>query len=163
MWCGSGCRKAFEDLQAYLEIPPKSSMARAQRRVILTSGRAKSMGVIINLFVISPLPTYGSQRLRLLICHQNQQYGNSLGSRRWCRGRSLLRTPPGTQHILQRSLTGRQGRAGLVALRRYRGGTSAMGKAFYKGGFEKTMNRREAALILEVSYVRPHQLSFKTT
>lgn len=28
-----------------------------------------------------------------------------------------------------------------------------MGKAFYKGGFEKTMNKREAALILECSYV----------
>lgn len=28
-----------------------------------------------------------------------------------------------------------------------------MGKAYYKGGFEKTMNRREAALILETSYV----------
>lgn len=43
-----------------------------------------------------------------------------------------------------------QGRAGLVALRRSRGG-SALGKAYYKGGFEKTMNRREAALILETS------------
>nr|OQO22442.1 Mitochondrial import inner membrane translocase subunit tim14 [Rachicladosporium sp. CCFEE 5018] len=43
------------------------------------------------------------------------------------------------------------GRAGLVALRRYRGGTAALGKAFYKGGFEKSMNKREAALILEVS------------
>ncbi|KAF2486570.1 hypothetical protein BDY17DRAFT_291712 [Neohortaea acidophila] len=43
------------------------------------------------------------------------------------------------------------GRAGLVALRKYRGGTNALGRAFYKGGFEKTMNRREAALILETS------------
>ncbi|KAM0720564.1 hypothetical protein Q7P37_004700 [Cladosporium fusiforme] len=43
------------------------------------------------------------------------------------------------------------GRAGLVAFRRYRGGTNAIGKAFYKGGFEKTMNKREAALILECS------------
>lgn len=48
-----------------------------------------------------------------------------------------------------------QGRAGLVALRRYRGGTSALGKAFYKGGFEPKMTRREAALILETSYVLP--------
>jgi DnaJ family protein C protein 19 len=39
----------------------------------------------------------------------------------------------------------------VVALRRYRGGTDALGKAFYKGGFEKTMNKREAALILECS------------
>ena len=30
-----------------------------------------------------------------------------------------------------------------------------MGKAFYKGGFEKQMTRREAALILETSYVFP--------
>ncbi|KAK4507376.1 hypothetical protein PRZ48_001111 [Zasmidium cellare] len=43
------------------------------------------------------------------------------------------------------------GRAGLVALRRYKGGTSALGKAYYKGGFEPKMNRREAALILETS------------
>ncbi|KAF7193378.1 Mitochondrial import inner membrane translocase subunit tim14 [Pseudocercospora fuligena] len=46
-----------------------------------------------------------------------------------------------------------QGRAGLVALRRSRGGISATGKAYYKGGFEKQMNRREAALILETSCV----------
>ncbi|EKG17099.1 Heat shock protein DnaJ [Macrophomina phaseolina MS6] len=42
------------------------------------------------------------------------------------------------------------GRAGLVALRRARGGTNALGRAFYKGGFEPKMNRREAALILEL-------------
>jgi hypothetical protein len=46
-----------------------------------------------------------------------------------------------------------QGRAGLVALRRYRGGVSALGRAYYKGGFESHMNRREAALILELPYV----------
>jgi DnaJ family protein C protein 19 len=43
-----------------------------------------------------------------------------------------------------------QGRAGLVALRRSRG--SALGRSFYKGGFEQAMNRREAALILELPY-----------
>ncbi|KAM3415214.1 hypothetical protein BST61_g8745 [Cercospora zeina] len=43
------------------------------------------------------------------------------------------------------------GRAGLVALRRARGSSSALGKSFYKGGFEKQMNRREAALILGTS------------
>ncbi|MCJ1301849.1 mitochondrial import inner membrane translocase subunit TIM14 [Hypocenomyce scalaris] len=46
------------------------------------------------------------------------------------------------------------GRAGLVAFRRYRGGAagvSALGKAYYKGGFEPRMNRREAALILQLS------------
>lgn len=43
-----------------------------------------------------------------------------------------------------------QGRAGLVALRRYRGGVNALGRAYYKGGFESRMNRREAALILEL-------------
>jgi hypothetical protein len=30
-----------------------------------------------------------------------------------------------------------------------------MGRAFYKGGFEPKMNRREASLILELSYVLP--------
>ncbi|RAH64105.1 putative mitochondrial DnaJ chaperone (Tim14) [Aspergillus aculeatinus CBS 121060] len=42
------------------------------------------------------------------------------------------------------------GRAGYVALQRSRGGMSAAGKAFYKGGFEPRMNRREASLILEL-------------
>ncbi|OCL06803.1 hypothetical protein AOQ84DRAFT_389941 [Glonium stellatum] len=42
------------------------------------------------------------------------------------------------------------GRAGLVALRKYRGGANAFGRAYYKGGFEPRINRREAALILEL-------------
>ncbi|KAF2229801.1 hypothetical protein EV356DRAFT_527214 [Viridothelium virens] len=42
------------------------------------------------------------------------------------------------------------GRAGLVALRRSRGAAGALGRAYYKGGFESKMNRREAAMILEV-------------
>ncbi|KAE8350794.1 putative mitochondrial DnaJ chaperone [Aspergillus coremiiformis] len=42
------------------------------------------------------------------------------------------------------------GRAGVLAFRRYKGGMNVMGKAFYKGGFEPRMTRREAALILEV-------------
>ncbi|KAG7008793.1 hypothetical protein G7Y79_00004g013770 [Physcia stellaris] len=49
------------------------------------------------------------------------------------------------------------GRAGLVAFRKYRGGAAgaaALGKAFYKGGFEPKMNRREAALILQLRYRR---------
>ena len=47
------------------------------------------------------------------------------------------------------------GRAGYVALRKSRGGITqagALGKAFYKGGFESKMNRREASLILEIKY-----------
>ncbi|KAL6713416.1 mitochondrial import inner membrane translocase subunit TIM14 [Lecanora helva] len=46
------------------------------------------------------------------------------------------------------------GRAGLVALRKYRGGAaraSVLGKAYYKGGFEPRMNQREAALILQLN------------
>ncbi|KAK0722933.1 hypothetical protein B0T26DRAFT_641491 [Lasiosphaeria miniovina] len=50
-----------------------------------------------------------------------------------------------TQHSRQP-----QGRAGVVAWRRSRGGVGALGKAFYKGGFEPRMNRREAALILSL-------------
>jgi DnaJ family protein C protein 19 len=37
-------------------------------------------------------------------------------------------------------------------MRRYRGTAGALGKAFYKGGFESRMNRREAALILQLRY-----------
>ncbi|KAJ5184943.1 hypothetical protein N7491_007187 [Penicillium cf. griseofulvum] len=43
------------------------------------------------------------------------------------------------------------GRAGLVAYRRSKGGLNAAGKAFYKGGFEPRMNRREASLILQLA------------
>lgn len=43
------------------------------------------------------------------------------------------------------------GRAGYVALRRSRGGIGAMGKAFYKGGFESKMNSKEASLILSLN------------
>lgn len=51
-------------------------------------------------------------------------------------------------------LTPLQGRAGLVALRRSRGeAVGALGKAFYKGGFEPKMNKREASLILQLRYV----------
>ena len=38
-------------------------------------------------------------------------------------------------------------------MRKYRGGAagvSALGKAYYKGGFEPRINRREAALILQL-------------
>ena len=45
-----------------------------------------------------------------------------------------------------------QGRAGLVALRRSRGGVGPMGKAFYKGGFEPRMTKKEASLILSLKY-----------
>ncbi|KAI9787334.1 MAG: mitochondrial import inner membrane translocase subunit TIM14 [Candelina submexicana] len=48
------------------------------------------------------------------------------------------------------------GRAGLVAVRKYKGGVTgagALGRAFYKGGFEPRMNRREAALILQLKRV----------
>jgi hypothetical protein len=39
-------------------------------------------------------------------------------------------------------------------MRRYRGeAVGALGKAYYKGGFDPKMNRREAALILQLRYV----------
>ena len=41
-------------------------------------------------------------------------------------------------------------------MRKYRGGVAgatALGKAYYKGGFEPRMNRREAALILQLRLV----------
>jgi len=51
------------------------------------------------------------------------------------------------------------GRAGLVALRRSQGGTNALGRAFYKGGFEAKMTRKEAALILQTKYVELSSIS----
>lgn len=65
--------------------------------------------------------------------------------------------PPTTQHSVQKQggqkrtcLTPLQGRAGLVAWRRSRGGVGAMGKAFYNGGFEPKMTKKEATLILSL-------------
>ncbi|KAI5838753.1 hypothetical protein DFP73DRAFT_563119 [Morchella snyderi] len=48
------------------------------------------------------------------------------------------------------------GRIGLQALKKYKaasgaGVAGAFGKAFYKGGFEPKMNRREAILILQLA------------
>lgn len=55
-------------------------------------------------------------------------------------------------YIRKLTLALHQGRAGLVALRRSRGGIGAMGKAFYKGGFEPKMTKKEASLILSLRY-----------
>lgn len=41
----------------------------------------------------------------------------------------------------------------MIAWRRSRGGAGAMGQAFYKGGFEPRMNRKEASLILSLKCV----------
>jgi len=38
-------------------------------------------------------------------------------------------------------------------MRRSGGGAGALGRSYYKGGFEPKMTRREAALILEMPYV----------
>lgn len=43
------------------------------------------------------------------------------------------------------------GRAGMVAWRRSRGGVGGLGKAFYKGGFESRITKREATLILSLN------------
>lgn len=46
-----------------------------------------------------------------------------------------------------------QGRASLVAYRRSRAQrVGTLGRVFYKGGFEPKMNKREAALILQLKY-----------
>ncbi|KAK4092587.1 hypothetical protein Purlil1_3208 [Purpureocillium lilacinum] len=58
-----------------------------------------------------------------------------------------LRTRDNTRECDARA----RGRAGLVAWRRSRGGVGAMGKAFYKGGFEPKMNKKEASLILSLN------------
>jgi hypothetical protein len=77
--------------------------------------------------------------------------GVGLCCRRW---RScFLRTPPTSLNPPTTILTPPQGRAALVALRRSGGGAGALGRGFYKGGFEPKMTRREAALILEMPYV----------
>lgn len=42
-----------------------------------------------------------------------------------------------------------------MAFRKYKGGAAgvnALGRAFYKGGFEPRMNQREASLILSLKF-----------
>ena len=89
---------------------------------------------------------------------ENRQDGHGLSG--WggrcccCVSREKLST-----HIRGRNISDvgeKKGRAGLVAFRKYRGGVegvSALGRAYYKGGFEQRMNRREAALILQLRWV----------
>jgi DnaJ family protein C protein 19 len=50
-------------------------------------------------------------------------------------------------------------------MRRSGGGAGALGRSYYKGGFEPKMTRREAALILEMPYVAslPTQHDLATT
>lgn len=38
----------------------------------------------------------------------------------------------------------------MIAWRRSRGGVGAMGQAFFKGGFEPRMSKKEASLILSL-------------
>jgi hypothetical protein len=84
--------------------------------------------------------------------HSKRRNHVGVGLRRWCRRSCFLRTPP-TFPNSPPILTTFQGRAALVALRRSGGGAGALGRGFYKGGFEPKMTRREAALILEMPYV----------
>jgi DnaJ family protein C protein 19 len=65
--------------------------------------------------------------------------------------------------ILGAGATAFFGRAALVALRRSGGGAGALGRGYYKGGFEPKMTRREAALILEMPYVYPNNTCLRTT
>jgi len=85
---------------------------------------------------------------------KSQVHHHGLGprNRRWSCRRRISRTSI-TSGCPQNIFNISQGRAGLVALRRSRGeAVGALGKAFYKGGFEPKMNRREAALILQLRY-----------
>lgn len=41
----------------------------------------------------------------------------------------------------------------MIAWRRSRGAAGALGQAFYKGGFEPRMTKKEASLILALKYV----------
>ncbi|USP78655.1 uncharacterized protein yc1106_05929 [Curvularia clavata] len=82
---------------------------------------------------------------------QDHNVGLGLDIRRRChrflRTLSLYSLP----HIHMGSTdSDEKGRAALVALRRSGGGAGALGRSYYKGGFEPKMTRREAALILEL-------------
>ena len=105
---------------------------------------------------LTPPYSHPSASTALSAVDQSSHRGYRTRSRRGRRSSSFLRTNNHLSISLRRRMTdlvAHQGRAGLVALRRYRGGTNALGRAFYKGGFEQKMNRREAALILETPCV----------
>lgn len=72
-----------------------------------------------------------------------------MGNRHRCR--SVFRTSPlsnGACAFTDERCS--QGRAATIAWRRSRGGVGSMGQAFYKGGFEPRMNKKEASLILSL-------------
>lgn len=49
----------------------------------------------------------------------------------------------------------------MIAWRRSRGAAGALGQAFYKGGFEPRMTKKEAALILSLKYVSVLRLLYQ--
>ena len=77
----------------------------------------------------------------------------------WRRRRRYASSPPPANRFpgpqADERKTAIAGRVGLTAFKRYKAGAGgaaagALGKQFYKGGFENRMNRREAALILQM-------------
>jgi hypothetical protein len=91
----------------------------------------------------------------LIVETRNINHGLSTRNRFRSRGRGVpskpalnFRSPPFPRLCRLTLSFLLQGRAGLVAWRRSRGGVGALGNAFYKGGFEQKMNKREATLIL---------------
>lgn len=81
--------------------------------------------------------------------HIKNGISTCMGNRHRCR--SFLRKSPSSfdSSAFTNKLCS-QGRAATIAWRRSRGGVGAMGQAFYKGGFEPRMNRKEASLILSL-------------
>jgi hypothetical protein len=71
--------------------------------------------------------------------------------RRRCR---YVSPPPTSRKQVLTRIVAIAGRVGLQAFKRYKAGgaAGAIGKSFYKGGFENRMNRREAALVLQLRY-----------
>lgn len=92
-----------------------------------------------------------TSHIHLLRLQSIQHVCLALGSRP--RRRRILRTHLLTLLLLNTPTNLPQGRAALVAIRRSGGGAGALGRGYYKGGFEPKMTRKEAALILEMPYV----------
>lgn len=92
--------------------------------------------------------TYSPQTDRSYL-HIKNGISTCMGNRHRCC--SVLRKSPSySDSCVSTNERCSQGRAATIAWRRSRGGVGAMGQAFYKGGFEPRMNRKEASLILSL-------------
>ena len=136
----SGAANSLRAVRASLGAKPGSYRGRRRQIFFLwTRPRRRGRARFHHIAFLRPFPT-----------QRRHHVAGRLGSRH---RRSRFLCESWAWNSLSTRLIPSKGRAGIVALRRSKAGGKALGKAFYKGGFESRMTRREAALILQLKYV----------